>query len=258
MQRTVIHLAVLAAVALLTIVVLTHYAPFDTPSYAFWAGVILALAGLASLVRPVRLLLIRTRRVAAIAALAGVAVSIAALWCPFRVVHAGQRTLLDKVLPTYHFHEVHSARVPGPPDLALRAMNQVTLDDLKVYRLLMGARVLATGQIPRFSGTDRPLMATLASGPFPPVAEEPGREIVLGGPMPVRGGRVMIAFNVRVDDEGGNWTRITTETRIRGENDAAARNFARYWRAIYPGSAIIRQMWLDAAVSRVEQAAGKR
>jgi hypothetical protein len=64
----------------------------------------------------------------------------------------------------------------------------------------------------------------------------------------------MIAFNVRVDDEGGNWSRITTETRIRGENEAAAHSFARYWRAIYPGSAIIRQMWLDAAVARVERA----
>jgi hypothetical protein len=94
MQRTLIHGAVLAALAALAIAVLTRYAAFYAPSYFFWAGVILMVAGMASLVRPLRFLLIRTRGVAAITVLAGVAVSGCALFCPFRLVHADQRSVL--------------------------------------------------------------------------------------------------------------------------------------------------------------------
>jgi hypothetical protein len=249
-----IHGAILAALAALTIAVLTRYAPLYAPSYLFWAGAILMVAGLASLVRPLRILLIRTRRVAAITVLAGVAVSACALSCPFRLAHADQRSALDRLMPDYHFNEVHSVRVQASPALALRAMDEVTLEDLKVYRVLTGARELAVGRVPHFTGMERPLMETLASGLFPQLAEEPGREVVLGGPVEFPGGKVMVALNVRAEDVGGGWTRLTTETRVLGPDAVSARDFAHYWRIIYPGSAIIRQMWLNAAVSRIERA----
>jgi hypothetical protein len=258
MQQTLIHGVVLAALAALVIAVLTRYAPFYAPSYLFWAGVILMVAGLASLVHPLRFLLIRTRRVATIAVLAGAAVSVCALFCPFRLVHADQRSALDRLMPDYHFREVHSVRVQASPALALRAMDEVTLEDLRVYRILMGARQLAVGRVPHFTGMERPLMATLTSGPFPQLAEEPGREVVLGGPVEFPGGKVMAVINVRAEDAGGGWTRLSTETRILGPNEVDARSFAHYWRMIYPGSAIIRQMWLNAAVSRIGRATRRR
>jgi hypothetical protein len=233
---------------------LTRYAPFEAPSYLFWAGVILALAGLASMIRPLRLLLIRTRGVAAIVMLGGVMVSACALFWPYNLDHADQRSVLDRMMPEYHFHEVHSVRVQAPPELALRAMHEVTFEEIGLYRVLMGARQLALGQIPRFSGMGQPVLETLNGDLFKPLAEEPGREVVLGGPVEFPGGQVEVTFNVRVEDEGGGWTRLSTETRILGTDEASARSFARYWCMIYPGSAIIRQMWLNAASSRIERA----
>ena len=64
---------------------------------------------------------------------------------------------------------------------------------------------------------------------------------------------VKIAFNLAVRDEGGGWSRITTETRIRATDDAGRRTMARYWRVIYPGSGMIRRMWLNAARDRAEE-----
>ncbi len=43
---------------------------------------------------------------------------------------------------------------------------------------------------------------------------------------------------------------MTTETRVFANSDDARRRFAPYWRVIYPGSAIIRHMWLSAIARR--------
>jgi hypothetical protein len=53
-------------------------------------------------------------------------------------------------------------------------------------------------------------------------------------------------------DEGGGWTRLTTETRVYATDASSRRRFAGYWRVIYPGSALIRRMWLRAVRERAE------
>ena len=55
---------------------------------------------------------------------------------------------------------------------------------------------------------------------------------------------------LRVADLGGGWSEVSTQTRIVGTDDNGRRVFARYWRVIYPGSAIIRRMWLKAIAPR--------
>jgi hypothetical protein len=62
-----------------------------------------------------------------------------------------------------------------------------------------------------------------------------------------------VAFNLRVEEEGGGWARITTETRVLATDPSARREFAVYWRFIYPGSAIIRRSMLAAIRHRVER-----
>ena len=57
-------------------------------------------------------------------------------------------------------------------------------------------------------------------------------------------------MNFRIEDEGGGWTRLTTETRIDATDSATRRRFAAYWRVIYPGSALIRREWLRAIRER--------
>jgi hypothetical protein len=47
---------------------------------------------------------------------------------------------------------------------------------------------------------------------------------------------------------------LTTETRVYAAGAKAVRGFAAYWRMIYPGSSLIRRMWLRAIKLRAEAA----
>lgn len=58
------------------------------------------------------------------------------------------------------------------------------------------------------------------------------------------------AMNFVVSPKGENASLLTTETRVFASSDSARRRFAVYWRMIYPGSAIIRLMWLRAVRRR--------
>jgi hypothetical protein len=57
-------------------------------------------------------------------------------------------------------------------------------------------------------------------------------------------------FLIRPDESGG--CLLTTETRVWATDASSKRRFAAYWRIIYPGSALIRQMWLRAIKKRAE------
>jgi hypothetical protein len=54
---------------------------------------------------------------------------------------------------------------------------------------------------------------------------------------------------------GDGRCRLATETRVHATTPGARRAFAPYWRVIYPGSALIRRMWLRAIRRRAERAA---
>jgi hypothetical protein len=69
----------------------------------------------------------------------------------------------------------------------------------------------------------------------------------------VEPGGLRVAFNLCVVPEEDGVVRVSTETRCLANGDEARRTFARYWRIIYPGSAIIRRVWLDAIVARAER-----
>jgi len=47
-------------------------------------------------------------------------------------------------------------------------------------------------------------------------------------------------------------TMLSTETRVLAESADGLRGFTAYWRAIYPGSSIIRTEWLRAIKRRAE------
>ena len=57
-----------------------------------------------------------------------------------------------------------------------------------------------------------------------------------------------MSFSVVPD--GLNASVVSTETRVFANSAGARRRFALYWRLIYPGSAIIRRMWLRAIERR--------
>jgi uncharacterized SAM-binding protein YcdF (DUF218 family) len=53
-------------------------------------------------------------------------------------------------------------------------------------------------------------------------------------------------MNFLIAPDGPDGSVVSTETRVFATSPAARRRFAAYWRVIYPGSAIIRRMWLRA------------
>jgi hypothetical protein len=62
-------------------------------------------------------------------------------------------------------------------------------------------------------------------------------------------------MNFLVEDAGDGFSSVTTETRVYTTDTFARRHFAAYWRIIYPGSALIRRMWLRAIAHRAENPA---
>ena len=257
---------------LLVLLLLLRYVPFDWPSYAFWTAVVCAAGAGSSVVRPNRLLALTTRGRASLALCVFTAFAVALLQWPgtnYAVAH--RQHLLDEVMPTFQFREVHSQLVAAPSDAVWAALKNIRFDDLPVAQALMRIRMAAAGHFtPPPQQAAKPLLDMMVApgGGFTLLAEEPEREVVLGmvgRPWANAGvghvgdaaefgtyrlpGSVRIGFNFRLQPQGAN-TLLSTETRIAGVDADGTRTFGRYWRAIYPGSAIMRQVWLDSVAAR--------
>jgi hypothetical protein len=119
-----------------------------------------------------------------------------------------------------------------------------------------------------------PLLEVATKTAFLVLAEDPDREIVLGTAVMVppgfrasrrslpgdfrtiqQPGFAIAMMNFLVEDNGAGACLIPTETRVRATDPSAKRRFAAYWRMIYPGSALIRRMWLRAIKKRAEVSA---
>ena len=188
--------------------------------------------------------------------------------------------LLDDLLPVYDFREVHATVVRAAPERAFRAIEELTPAEIPLVGALLGLRALPArltrrGRLAR-RGLDarKPFLAQMLDAGFVPLGEEPGRELVVGtigrfwelsgGAAPAIGdarafaafdrpdyAKAMLNFTVGERPQGG--AVIRTETRIAIPDPAARRKFGRYWRVIYPGSALIRRVWLRAIKRRAER-----
>jgi hypothetical protein len=235
---------------------------------AFYAGLVVVLAGLASVLLPLRFLGIRSRKQALLLALSGLAFAAIALLWPVTgaPVVAGGSTELDRVLPQYDRSERHQIRVHSQCESVRRAVDEVTFADIRGFSTLMSLRAGRTVR-----AQPRPIL-TAMTGPgagFTLLANT-GGEFVAGNvgrpwknerPLPIRdadafrqysgGGYSKIAFNLQVVPDEPGWCKVSTETRILATDEPARRAFTRYWRVIYPGSAFVRVLWLDAVERRL-------
>jgi len=264
----------LAVVSLAAAIYILDAVPFDPASYLTWLGFGAAFLGLVSIVRPLRVFGIPDRRVAAAVAAVGAVIATACILWPVSVRQAaGEPQRLDDFLPEYQFSEYHEARTRAPRTEVERAMRLVGIADMPLADLLLRIRDLAGG-LPEGEAPDTgpmlDMMVRSGSGFLPLDASDPG-ELVYGlvgkpwsdDPPPSvmtpeqflafdEPGNIRVAFNLRVVEEADGICRVSTETRALGNDPQARRVFARYWRVIYPGSAIIRKVWLDAIVARAE------
>ena len=186
--------------------------------------------------------------------------------------------LLDSFMPLYHFNEVHSIRIHAPPDRIFRAIKALTLPEIRLAHILFWIRALparlrgkrAARPIPA-----KPILEVAADSNFLLLAEETNRELVLGTigqfwrleggeGISISNPQEFLAFdrpeyakaalNFYIDRHHSvSWASLRTETRIYVPDPVTRRKFATYWRVIYPGSALLRRMWLRAIKRRAER-----
>jgi hypothetical protein len=181
-------------------------------------------------------------------------------------------TWLDRLMPSWDVHEVHTTRIRATPQRVHRALFEVTAGDVWLFQSLMALRGLHR----RGAGGSRPLIEGAREGGFALLADEPGREVVLGvmgqfwrlrdrrlrpiaSPAEFMSfaepGFARAAMSFLIEPLDGETCRVTTETRISATDVAARRAFRAYWIVVHAGSAFIRLMWLRALKRRAEHGA---
>jgi hypothetical protein len=243
-----------------------------------YLGLIGAFLGCVSLLRPLTFLAIRSRRQAALILALGFIVVVIGESLPARETRiATPRTQLDHFAPVYQFSEFHSIEVTAPKKEVYEALKSVTAEEITFFRALTWLRRFGRPGPESIlnSPPDVPLLDVATRTSFLVLAEEPDREIVLGTlvaappgwrpsdkPTPEgfraffvttnHPGFAPAAMNFRIEDSGPAACTLTTETRVYATDASTRWRFALYWRVIYPGSALIRRMWLRAIARRAE------
>ena len=235
------------------------------------------LLGLVSLIKPARFLGIRTRRRAGVCLAAGLLLVAAGWVFPIRETRITlAHTRLDQFAPVYQFGEFHETHTAAPCDRAYRAIRDVTAGEIRLFRTLIWIRRFGrSGPESILNAPERqPLLDVATRTSFIWLADEPAREIVVGTAVVVppgyrpthrptpddykalhQPGFALAAMNFLLEDASPG-CRVSTETRVSTTDATTARRFALYWRVIYPGSALIRRMWLRAIRRRAEGIAG--
>jgi hypothetical protein len=234
---------------------------------------LMAAVGVICFVRPIAWLRIRTRVRAATLAVVGLLLALGTLVTGTSVKRVtGQSTLLDQVLPAFQFTETHRIEIAAPPPVVYRALQEVTPDEIALYRTFTWIRCLG-----RCSGDNilnpakgTPILETAKRSGFRLVAETPGVELVLvtfvAAPPTARSrewtresfvslaepGFAKAAMNFRVEAKGSARTLLQTDTRVFTTDPRTLRVFTAYWRTIAPGSDLIRRAWLRAVKRRSE------
>ena len=251
-------------------------------SILLYSGLALLALGSVSFARPMAFLGIATRLHALAVFGTGFVGAAIALLLPPPSSRAGARApaRIEELLREFQFEEFHERFVRASPERVFEAIRDVPAADIRLFRLLTWIRS------PRLPGTvapesilnppaNEPILATALKSGFVLLSEEKDREIVLGTfALRPRGTRVAVpndpvetarrfasladpgyakaVMNFRIEPSDGG-CRLTTETRIYATDSATARAFARYWRAIHPGSALLRHTWLAAIAARAEK-----
>lgn len=260
----------LAALGLGALLLFNYWASFQLLSTLVYAGIVTALFGLANLALPFRFLGVRKRTVGALILLAGAGLALATLAWPASTIRVAQpRTRLDDIMPEYQFFERHSVRVHARPEQVMQAVRESTFRDMKSLATLLRIRATAlrihdTAALPQ----DKRILDTFSTPGMLQGGSE--REILKCWIADLRAkrlaevhslqefadyrspGGIKMAFNFLVEEAGGGWCTLTTDTRVVALDESTRSGMARYWRLIVPGSGLLRREWLDGIKRRAE------
>jgi len=244
-------------------------------SAVVYSGLIITTAGLILFIKPVERLHVTSRSQALAIAGIGVLLIGVGLTLPApesRVTKV--RTRLDEFMPVWQFRERHTIRIAAPPARVFEAIRNVRADEISLFNALTWIR-RGGRQLPESilnAGDSAPLLDVATRNGFVYLADDAPKELVVGtvvvAPPGARGaltpqtfktplppGFALAAMNFAVAPDGPDDSLVSTETRVFANSAAARRRFAPYWRIIYPGSALIRRMWLRAVERRATRPA---
>jgi hypothetical protein len=174
--------------------------------------------------------------------------------------------LIESFVPNPDAVEIHKIEIAASREVVYRALWTADLGGSPVIKGLMTLRslpqlVLHRGH--RQHPTQRVTLHTLIEAGFGRLAEEPGREIVLGvagrfwrptgnilpfsqenfhGPVPP--GLARAVWNFTVDEVSAGRTLLSTETRVVCGDTASRVKFRAYWVVVRPFSGLIRLIML--------------
>lgn len=242
-------------------------------SLIFYAGLLVVVTAGVVAIRPPHACHRCSRRRALAVAAGGALGAATGLFLPAAESRtAASATHLDRFVPAWQFREFHTRRIAAPPGEVYAALRRVRADDILLFQTLTwirrGGRALPEGILD--AGRERPIIDVALAGGFVLLADDAPRELLVGAivgtpdgvprkasaevirqPPP---GYSVAAMNFLVAADGKGGSMVSTETRVLSNGPAARRKFAKYWRVIYPGSALIRRMWLRA----IERHSGAR
>jgi hypothetical protein len=168
--------------------------------------------------------------------------------------------MFDRVMPVYEVVERHRIRVAAPAEVTYAAACGMELEQSAIIRAIFAARAFFM-RSEAVASSSRPagFVAQMQAMGWGILAEEPRREIILGGvtqpwsPNPFflalpadsfrafrEPGQVKIAYNLRVEPVGPGESIFHTETRVATTDAASRARFRRYWALVSPGVRLIR------------------
>jgi hypothetical protein len=180
--------------------------------------------------------------------------------------------LLDRFMPEYEVAERHHVRVAAPAAMTLSTAAATDLQRSTIVRVIFTARELLLGAEPNAGAHPKGLLAQTTSLGWRVLAEEPGREIVVGAvtqpwlpnvvfrglaPEEFRAfqepGYVKIIWTLRADPVGESESIFRTETRVTTTDQAARTKFRWYWARFSPGIILIRRVMLGLIKTNAER-----
>ncbi len=179
-------------------------------------------------------------------------------------------SVVAELLPDYQQRTQHCATAAAAPHALVAAAREITVEEVRGMRLLLGVRalpVVVRGRSPVPVGGMVDL--GLRHG-FTILADEPSELVIgyVGQPWRLAGGEVVpaesgagfvafdrpgfvkVAADFRASPAVGG-SELCTETRVAATDEETARRFARYWAVISPFGGWLRRQMLAAVARRV-------